>query len=139
MFIPFSREFQLQTWGQPQRQSQAPPRPLHAPPQAAQKTRQALRGDGRARPICNHHQPQKSTSDPNESLRLASRLTINGDSCVKSELESMAVVPVRDDRRIVLHLVSIAFVLLNRVGTTANRPRTMTVSMLQYLRLNSLR
>jgi hypothetical protein len=49
----------------------------------------------------------------------------------------MAVAPVRDDRRIVLHLVSIPFIYYVS-GAGADKIRTMTVSMPQYSRSNNL-
>ncbi|CAI7665541.1 unnamed protein product [Penicillium pancosmium] len=98
MFVPFFREFQqfqLQPWGQPQPQAQPP----HLQPQS----RQALR-DGRDRLAChdNPHLSQQSDSGLIHHFGLEYQSTVHGGDCVHSE--SMAAAPVRDDRRIVLHL-----------------------------------
>lgn len=108
MFIPFYREFQqlqLQQRDQPQPQL---PVPRAQPPRLQPQSRQALR-DGRDC-LChdNPHLSQQSASAFIHNSGLEARSTVHGGDCVHSE--SMAAAPVRDDRRIVLHLVSFAIV-----------------------------
>lgn len=116
MFVPFFREFQqlqLQQWEQPQPQPQPQlsvpqAQPLHLQPQS----RQALR-HGRDRLAChNPHLSHQSASSFIHESGLEARSTAYGGDCVSVHSESMAAAPVRDDRRIVLHLVSIPLYLL---------------------------
>lgn len=105
MFVPFFREFQqfqLKPWEQPQ--------PPAQPQQLQPQSRQGLR-DGRDRLAChdNPHLSQQSASGLIHHFGLEYQSPVHGCGCFHSE--SMAAAPVRDDRRIVLHLVSIPLYL----------------------------
>lgn len=91
MFVPFVREFLVAIEGSTQ-----PPQPQ---PRSAQP-----------HPTCQarHGQPQQSASLAN-TTHIGSLPSIHGDKYVDSGF--MAAAPARNDRRIVLHLVSIPLYL----------------------------